>query len=397
MGRSVGTVSRGIRIPIIRRGDNIQEIVVESLLKACKTDSFELKDRDVLGLTESIVARAQGNFAPVNAITSDLKAKYSGKSLGIIFPMLSRNRFSLLLKAIARSTEHLYIQFSYPSDEVGNQLVSVDILDEKGINPWSDCLSEEEFTQTFGPCYHPFTGIDYIDYYRKLVEAEGTICTIIFSNDPRSILAHCKEVLACDIHSRLRTKKKVMEAGAERAYSLDQILAEPINGSGYHAKYGVLGSNKSDEETIKLFPRDCQAVVDGIQKRLFEISGKQIEVMVYGDGAFKDPVGQIWELADPVVSPAYTAGLEGNPNELKIKYLADSKFAELSGENLQTAIVDSIKHKVSGQASAVESLGTTPRRLTDLLGSLCDLTSGSGDKGTPVVHVQGYFDSLASD
>ncbi len=396
MERCVGTVARGIRIPIIRRGDAIEDIVVESLLRAAQTEGFTIRDRDVVGITESVVARAQGNYAAVDAITADLRTKFDGPALGVVFPILSRNRFAIVLKAIARSTPRVALQFSYPADEVGNQLLPPDLLDEHGINPWSDDLTDVRFKELFGSPRHPFTGVDYVDYYRSLVEAEGAACTLLFSNRPQAVLRHARQVLACDIHSRARTKRQLAAAGAERVFTLDQILAAPVNGSGHHPCYGLLGSNKADEETVKLFPRDCQPVVDGIQRRLREKTGRTVEVLVYGDGAFKDPVGHIWELADPVVSPAYTPGLEGSPNELKLKYLADNQFAGLTGHTLQEAIVDRIRAKKENLVGAMEAQGTTPRRLTDLIGSLCDLTSGSGDKGTPVIHIQGYFDNLAS-
>lgn len=396
MERCVGTIARGIRIPIIRKGDAIEEIVVESLLAAAHAEGLVIRDQDVVGITESVVARAQGNYATVDAIAADLRTKFTGPTLGVVFPILSRNRFAPVLKAIARSTRHVVLQFSYPSDEVGNQLVSPDLLDERGINPWTDDLTESRFKELFGTSCHPFTGVDYVAYYRSLIKAEGADCTILFSNRPQTILQHTRHILICDIHSRTRTKRRLVAAGAETLYSLDQILVAPINGSGYHPQYGLLGSNKADEETVKLFPRDCQPVVDGIQRRLKEKTGKTVEVMVYGDGAFKDPIGQIWELADPVVSPAYTPGLEGSPNELKLKYLADNQFVGLAGSKLQDAIVTSIRNKKANLGGAMEAQGTTPRRLTDLIGSLCDLTSGSGDKGTPVVYIQGYFDNLAS-
>ena len=398
MERCVGTVARGIRIPIVRRGDNIEEIVVTSLLKAAQHDGFALRDRDVLGLTESIVARAQGNYAKVDAIAADLRGKFSSDlPIGVVFPILSRNRFALILKAIARSTKHVALLFSYPSDEVGNQLLAPELLEQYNVNPWSDDLDEAQFKKLFGAPRHTFTGVDYLAYYRSLVEGEGAKCTMFFSNRAQTILRKTPQALACDVHSRARTRRALMEAGAERVLALDQILTTSVDGSGYHPSFGVLGSNKADEESVKLFPRDCQPVVDGIQQRLFEATGKTVEVMIYGDGAFKDPVGQIWELADPVVSPAYTKGLEGTPNELKLKYLADNQFAGLSKHELEEAIVKSIRSKKSGLNNAMEAQGTTPRRLTDLVGSLCDLTSGSGDKGTPVVHIQGYFDNLASD
>ena len=397
MGRCIGTVARGIRIPIVRRGADLETMVVDSLLQAAASAGFEIRDRDIVGITESVVARAQGNYAAVDAIATDLRDKFGGEALGAVFPILSRNRFAILLKAMARSTRHVVIQFGFPADEVGNALVTDDQLEAKGVNPWSDTLSESRFRELFGTCCHPFTGVDYVAYYRALVEGEGADCTILFSNDPRSILQHVPRVLACDVHGRERTQRLLAEAGAEKVLGLEDILVKPVNGSGYHPQYGLLGSNKADEENVKLFPRDCQPIVDRIQQLLREKTGKTVEVLVYGDGAFKDPVGRIWELADPVVSPAYTAGLEGRPNELKLKYLADNQFARLSGAELQDAIVARIKTKQADMGDAMEAQGTTPRRLTDLVGSLCDLTSGSGDKGTPVVHIQGYFDNLASE
>lgn len=397
MGRNVGTVARGIRTPIVRKGDPIEEVVVESLLKASETEGFSIRDRDVVGITESIVARAQGNYATVDAIATDLKTKFGGESLGIVFPLLSRNRYAILLKGMARSTKHIILQLSYPADEVGNQLMEQDWLDKHGIDPWTDLLTEDQFRKLFGCYVHPFTGVDYVAYYRLIVESEGAACTILFSNRPETILAHTRNVLACDIHTRERTKRLLLAAGAEIVHGLDEILASPVNGSGYHPEYGLLGSNKATEETVKLFPRDCQPVVDRIQQLLKARTGKTVEVMVYGDGAFKDPVGKIWELADPVVSPAFTSGLTGTPNELKIKYLADNQFAGLDGEALQEAIAKQIREKKEDLIGTMEAQGTTPRRLTDLVGSLCDLTSGSGDKGTPVVHIQGYFDNFAKE
>ncbi len=397
MERLLGTVARGIRTPIVRQGDDVAQIVVDSVLKACTTEGFVIRDRDVVGITESIVARAQGNYATVDAIAADLRVKFGGESLGIVFPILSRNRFAMLLKGIARSTRRLVIQFSYPSDEVGNQLFDPALLDEHSIDPWTDELTESQFAQAFGGAVHPFTGVDYVAYYRSLVEAEGATCTILFSNHPQAILAHTRNVLACDIHTRARTKRLLRAAGANSVYGLDDILASSVDGSGYHPDYGLLGSNKATEETVKLFPRDGQAVVDRVQQVFKEKTGKAVEVLIYGDGAFKDPVGKIWELADPVVSPAYTSGLEGTPNEVKIKYLADNQFAGLTGQALREAIVAQIKAKKEDLTGAMEAQGTTPRRLTDLIGSLCDLVSGSGDKGTPVIYIQGYFDNLATE
>lgn len=395
MNRVVGTVVRGIRTPIVHEGDSIERIVVESLLKAAEVEGFALRDRDVVGVTESVVARAQGNYASVDTIAHDIKNKFRGDTLGVMFPILSRNRFAILLRGIARSMKHIVLMLSYPSDEVGNHLIDLDQLDEKNVNPWTDHLTEESFRQAFGETIHPFTGINYIAYYRSLVEESGASCTILFSNHPKTILSYTKNVLVCDIHTRERTKRQLLAAGAEKVYSLDNILDAPLNGSGYNPEFGLLGSNKATEEKVKLFPRDCQTVVNGIQEELKRRTGKAIEVMIYGDGAFKDPVGKIWELADPVVSPAFSSGLEGTPHEVKIKYLADNKFTGLTGEALEKAITEHIQGKKESLTGAMESQGTTPRRLTDLIGSLCDLTSGSGDKGTPVVYIQGYFDHYA--
>lgn len=395
MERVVGTVVRGIRTPIVHRGDMIEELVVNSVMKAAEIEGFSIRDRDILGITESVVARAQGNYATVDAIASDLKSKFPEDTLGIIFPILSRNRFAILLRGIARSMKHIVLMLSYPSDEVGNHLVDLDQLDEAGINPWTDHLTEKQFREAFGETIHPFTGIDYIQYYRSVIEEEGAACTIVFSNHPKTILTYTNQVLACDIHSRFRTKRQLERAGAVQVQCLDDILSASVDGSGYNPEYGLLGSNKATEETVKLFPRDCQPIVDRIQAMLKEKTGKAVEVMVYGDGAFKDPVGKIWELADPVVSPAYTTGLEGTPNEVKIKYLADNQFSGLTGDALQKAISKHIEEKKADLTGAMEAQGTTPRRLTDLIGSLCDLTSGSGDKGTPVVYIQGYFDHYA--
>ena len=397
MGRCVGTVARGIRTPIVRQGDVIEQVVVDSILKASEAEGFSLRDRDVVGITESVVARAQGNYATVDAIAADLTAKFGGESLGVVFPILSRNRFAVPLKGMARSTRRIVLQFSYPSDEVGNPLIDEDWLDKCGINPWVDELTESQFRQCFGTTLHPFTGVDYVAYYRSLIEAEGACCTMLFSNRPETVLAHTRNVLACDIHTRTRTKRRLTAAGAEKVYGLGDVLSRSVNGSGYHPEYGLLGSNKATEETVKLFPRDCHSVVDRVQRLLEEKTGKRVEVLVYGDGAFKDPVGKIWELADPVVSPGYTSGLAGTPNEVKIKYLADNQFAGLAGDALQAAIVRQIRAKKGDLTGAMEAQGTTPRRLTDLIGSLCDLVSGSGDKGTPVVYIQGYFDSFAED
>ncbi|MFD1851553.1 coenzyme F420-0:L-glutamate ligase [Oceanobacillus bengalensis] len=393
MERVVGTVVRGLRCPIINQGDHIEEIVVDSVLKASEMEGFQINDKDIVTITESIVARAQGNYATIDNIAKDVQSKFGDDTIGVIFPILSRNRFATCLRGIAKGAKKIVIMLSYPSDEVGNHLVDLDQLDEKGVNPWTDVLTEEQFREYFGHNKHTFTGVDYIDYYKSIVEEYGIECEVIFSNNPKSILEHTKSVLACDIHSRLRTKRILKANGAEKVYSLDNILSESIDGSGYNEAYGLLGSNKAKEDSVKLFPRDCQPVVDTIQKMLQEKTGKHVEVMVYGDGAFKDPVGKIWELADPVVSPAYTSGLDGTPNEVKLKYLADNNFADLKGEELKQAISEFINNKEEDLVGAMESQGTTPRQLTDLIGSLSDLTSGSGDKGTPIVYIQGYFDN----
>lgn len=393
MERLVGTVSRGVRAPIIRMGDDIVDIVVNSVLDAAKSENFEINDKDVVAVTEAIVARAQGNYAKVDHIAADIKAKYGDDTIGVIFPILSRNRFSMCLKGFARGAKKIVLMLSYPSDEVGNHLVDLDLLDEKGINPWTDVLTEEKYRELFGYRKHTFTGVDYIDYYKELISNEGCEVEIILANDCRAILNYTKSVLCCDIHSRNRSKRLLKAAGAKKVFSLDNILSASVEGSGYNENYGLLGSNKATEESIKLFPRDCQPVVDNIQKSIKEKTGKNIEVMIYGDGAFKDPVGKIWELADPVVSPAYTKGLEGQPNEVKLKYLADNDFSHLNGEELKKAISDYIRSKDEDLVGQMVSQGTTPRRLTDLIGSLCDLTSGSGDKGTPIVLVQAYFDN----
>jgi F420-0:gamma-glutamyl ligase len=397
MSRMVGTVSRGIRAPIIRQGDDLVEIVTNSVLEAAADDGFEIRDRDVVAMTEAIVARAQGNYATVEDIAQDVRAKLGGETIGVIFPILSRNRFAICLRGIAKGAKKVVLMLSYPSDEVGNHLLSLDKLDEKGINPYSDVLTLEKYRQLFGYEKHPFTGVDYVEYYETLIRESGAEAEIIFANDPRAVLPYTKNVLCCDIHTRQRTKRLLKAAGAERVFGLDEILTAPVNGSGYNAQYGLLGTNKATEEQVKLFPRDCGELVAEIQKRLLEKTGKHVEVMVYGDGAFKDPVGKIWELADPVVSPAYTAGLEGTPNELKLKYLADNDFADLSGEALKEAIKEQIHKKDDNLVGKMASEGTTPRRLTDLIGSLCDLTSGSGDKGTPIVYIQGYFDNYTAE
>ena len=397
MSRMVGTVSRGVRAPIIRKGDDIVEIVVNSVLEASADDGFEIRNRDIIALTEAVVARAQGNYASVDNIADDVKAKLGGETVGVIFPILSRNRFAICLRGIAKGAKKIVLLLSYPSDEVGNHLVSIDKLDEKGVNPYSDVLDLKTYRELFGYEKHPFTGVDYVEYYEGLIRECGADVEIVFANDPRKILNYTKNVINCDIHTRARTKRLLKAAGAERVFGLDEILNAPVNGSGFNADYGLLGSNKATEDEVKLFPRDCQPVVDAIQSKLLEKTGKLVEVMVYGDGAFKDPIGKIWELADPVVSPAYTPGLEGTPNELKLKYLADNDFAGLSGEELKAAIKTKIQEKDGNLVGKMASEGTTPRRLTDLIGSLCDLTSGSGDKGTPFVYIQGYFDNYTTE
>jgi len=396
MERKVGTISRGIRCPIIRQGDNLSKIVVESVLDAAKSEGFELRDRDVISITESIVARAQGNYASVEAISKDVRQKLGGETIGVIFPILSRNRFAICLKGIAMGAKKVVLMLSYPSDEVGNELVSLDALDEAGINPYSDVLTLERYRELFGDNKHPFTGVDYVEYYGQLIKDAGAEVEIIFANQAKTILNYADCIVNCDIHTRARTKRILLANGAKAVCGLDDILNESIDGNGYNKLYGLLGSNKSTEDTIKLFPRECNDLVEDIQKQILAATGKYVEVMVYGDGAFKDPQGKIWELADPVVSPAYTQGLEGTPNELKLKYLADNDFKDLSGEALKEAISNSIKQKNDNLVGNMASQGTTPRRLTDLIGSLCDLTSGSGDKGTPVVLVQGYFDNFTS-
>ena len=398
MSRMLGTVSMGVRAPIIREGDDLAKIVTGSILEAIKEDGLTPHDRDIVAMTESIVARAQGNYCGIDDIAADVRAKFGGETVGVIFPILSRNRFSICLRGIAKGCKKVIIMLSYPSDEVGNHLIDLDSLDEKGINPYSDVLTEAKFRELFGYVKHPFTGVDYIEYYTQLITECGAEAEVILANDPRAILKFTKNVLNCDIHTRERTKRLLWAAGAEKVFGMDDIMRESINGSGYNARYGLLGSNKATEDSIKLFPRDCQDLVEDIQKQLLEATGKKMEVMVYGDGAFKDPVGKIWELADPVVSPAYTAGLEGTPNELKLKYLADNAFADLSGDALKEAIKDQIQQKDgSSLVGNMAAQGTTPRRLTDLIGSLCDLTSGSGDKGTPVIYIQGYFDNYTNE
>jgi hypothetical protein len=398
MSRMVGTVSRGIRAPIIRSGDDLTRIVTRSVLDAAADAGFAVRDRDVIAVTEAIVARSQGNYATVDHIAADIRAKLGGGTVGVIFPILSRNRFSVCLRGIAKGCKKVVLMLSYPSDEVGNHLVSLDAIDSAGVNPYSDVLTLERYRALFGYEKHPFTGVDYVEFYENLIKDCGTEVEVIFANDPRAILPYAKKVLSCDIHSRARTKRLLTAAGAETALGLDDIMTAPVDGSGCNETYGLLGSNKATEDSVKLFPRPCQDLVECIQAKMLQETGKHVEVMVYGDGAFKDPVGKIWELADPVVSPAYTAGLEGTPNELKLKYLADNDFAGLSGEALRDAIKDKIKAKDgSSLVGSMAAQGTTPRRLTDLIGSLCDLTSGSGDKGTPIVYIQGYFDNYTTD
>ena len=396
MERMIGTVSRGVRAPIIREGDDIVKIVTDSVL-AASNGGADLRDRDVVAVTEAVVARAQGNYVGVEDIAADIRSKFPSGEFGVVFPILSRNRFAICLRGIAKGAKKIWLQLSYPSDEVGNHLISLDDLDAAGVNPYSDVLTEARYRELFGYKKHRFTGVDYVEYYKNLVEEAGAEFEIFFANDVRAILKYTKNVLACDIHSRERSKRLLKAAGAEIALNLSDIMTAPVNGSGYNENYGLYGSNKATEDTIKLFPRDCQPVVEGIAANLRKASGKQVEAMIYGDGAFKDPVGKIWELADPVVSPAYTAGLEGQPNELKLKYLADNDFAQLFGDALKEAIKDSIRNKDADLVGNMASQGTTPRRLTDLIGSLCDLTSGSGDKGTPIIWISGYFDNLTAE
>ena len=396
MERKVGTISRGIRCPIIREGDPLGDIVVKSVLDAGESEGFSLRDRDVIAVTESVVARSQGNYASVEAIAEDVRKKLGGKTIGVIFPILSRNRFAVCLKGIAKGAEKVVLMLSYPSDEVGNELVSLDKLDEAGVNPYSDVLTLEQYRKLFGENKHPFTGVDYVAYYSEIIRKTGAQVEVIFANNPKEILSYADCVLCCDIHSRERTKRILRQAGAKAVCGLDDILTAPVEGSGCNERYGLLGSNKSTEDTVKLFPRDCKNLVEEIQDKVLKATGKCVEVMVYGDGAFKDPVGKIWELADPCVSVAHTPALEGTPNEVKLKYLADNDFRELSGEALKEAISKRIKEKGENLVGDMASQGTTPRRLTDLIGSLCDLTSGSGDKGTPVILVQGYFDNFTN-
>jgi len=398
MSRMLGTVSMGIRAPIIRANDDLVQIVPNCILDAMKYDGLAPRDRDIVAITETIVAKSQGNYATVDEIAQDVRTKLGGETIGVIFPILSRNRFAICLRGIAKGCKKIYLMLSYPSDEVGNHLIDWDVMQAHNVDPYRDILNEKQYREYFGYVKHPFTGVDYVEYYSSLIRECGAEVEVIFANDPKAILSYTKNVLTCDIHTRARTKQMLKAAGAERVYGLDDIMNAPINGSGYNARYGLLGTNKSTEDRVKLFPRECQDLVEAIQARLLELTGKHIEVMVYGDGAFKDPVGKIWELADPVVSPAYTPGLEGTPNELKLKYLADNDYAELSGEALRDAIRARIQEKDgSSLVGNMVSQGTTPRRLTDLIGSLCDLTSGSGDKGTPIVYIQGYFDNYTTE
>lgn len=393
--RTVGTVVRGIRAPIIRKGDDLVKIVIDSLMSCAESEGISLRDKDIVTITESVLARSQGNYAGVGDIAKDLGSKLSSDTLGLTFPILSRNRFSVLLRGIAMGVKKIYLQLSYPGDEVGNRLFDEALLDDMGVNPWSNVLTEGSYREKFGHCTHPFTGVDYVEYYRQIIEDAGCQVEFIFSNDVRTILDYTKTVLCCDIHSRQRSKRLLEAAGAEKVLTLDELLISPVDGSGYNERYGLLGSNKATEDSVKLFPRESQAFVELVQKGLFEKTGRNIEVMVYGDGAFKDPVGGIWELADPVVSPGFTSGLSGTPNELKLKYLADNELSGLSGKELENAMRERIRQKDADLTNSMQSQGTTPRRLTDLIGSLSDLTSGSGDKGTPIILIQGYFDSFA--
>ena len=395
MERLIGPVSRGIRAPIIREGDDLAAIVVDSVVNALESENIAIGEKDVIAVTEAVLGRAQGNYATVDNVAADMRAKFGTGTVGVIFPILSRNRFSILLRGIAKGADKIVLMLSYPSDEVGNHLMDMDLLDEKGVDPWHDILTEAQFREKFGKVIHPFTGVDYVEYYGNLIREAGAEVEIIFANRATDILKYTKKVLACDIHTRKRTKRLLKAAGAEIVLGLDGLLTAPVDGSGFNPDYGLLGSNKATEERIKLFPRDCQAFVEDVQARMLERTGKKVEVMVYGDGAFKDPVGKIWELADPVVSPGYTDGLVGQPNEVKLKYLADNQFANLKGDELKAAISDFIRKKDADLVGQMVSQGTTPRRLTDLIGSLCDLTSGSGDKGTPIIYIQGYFDNYA--
>ena len=396
MSKTVGTISRGIRTPIIRGGDDLVEIIADSVLAAAEEEKFEIQERDIIAATEAIVARAQNNYATIDNIATDVKNKFSSDTVGVIFPILSRNRFAICLRGIAKGVKKVVLMLSYPSDEVGNELISIDKLEEKNVNPYTDVLTVEKYRELFGENKHLFTGVDYVDYYSQIIKESGAEVEIVFSNNPRTILDYTKDVLVCDIHTRARTKRVLKENGGNVILGLDDIMTSSINGSGFNEQYGLLGANKATEDKIKLFPRDCKEFVTKLQDEMLKRTGKKVEVMVYGDGAFKDPVGKIWELADPVVSPAYTEGLEGTPNEVKLKYLADNNFANLEGEELREAIKDYIKNKDADLFGTMESQGTTPRRLTDLIGSLCDLTSGSGDKGTPVVFIQGYFNNYTN-
>ena len=397
MSRMIGTISRGVRAPIIKQGDDIVDIVVSSVLEASKEDGIPFHDRDIVAMTEAVGARAQGNYASVDNIAKDVNTKFGGGTVGVIFPILSRNRFAICLRGIAKGVKKVVLMLSYPSDEVGNHLISLDAVDEKGVDPYADVLTLEKYRELFGYEKHTFTGVDYVEYYESLIRECGAEVEVIFANNPKAILNYTKNVLCCDIHTRQRTKRILKNAGGEIILGLDDIMNAPVDGSGCNESYGLLGSNKATEDSVKLFPRNCQPVVEAIQAKLFEATGKKVEVMVYGDGAFKDPVGKIWELADPVVAPAYTKGLEGTPNELKLKYLADNDFADLSGDALKEAIKQKIVEKDDNLVGQMVSEGTTPRRLTDLIGSLCDLTSGSGDKGTPIIWIQGYFDNSTTE
>ena len=391
--RLVGTVSRGLRAPIIKEGADLEKIVTDTVLNAAAAGEFEIRDKDIIAVTESVVARSQGNYATTDQLAADVRNKMGSGAIGVIFPILSRNRFAICLRGIAKGADKIVLMLSYPSDEVGNHLIDIDALDEKGIDPYMDVLTQDEFESMFGKSRHPFTGMDYINYYKDLIKEEGTDCEIILGNDPRRILDYTLKVLTCDIHTRERSKKILKAAGAEVVLGMDDLLTESVDGSGFNTRFGILGSNKATENTIKLFPNDCTPFVEKIQANIKDATGKDVEVMVYGDGAFKDPVGKIWELADPVVSPGYTKGLEGTPNEVKLKYLADNDFADLQGDELKAAISDYIRNKDADLGDSMVAQGTTPRRLTDLIGSLCDLTSGSGDKGTPIIYIQGYFDN----
>ena len=391
--RLVGTVSRGLRAPIIKEGADLEKIVTDTVLNAAAAGEFEIRDKDIIAVTESVVARSQGNYATTDQLAADVRNKMGSGTIGVIFPILSRNRFAICLRGIAKGADKIVLMLSYPSDEVGNHLIDIDALDEKGIDPYMDVLTQDEFESMFGKSRHPFTGMDYINYYKDLIKEEGTDCEIILGNDPRRILDYTLKVLTCDIHTRERSKKILKAAGAEVVLGMDDLLTESVDGSGFNTRFGILGSNKATENTIKLFPNDCTPFVEKIQANIKDATGKDVEVMVYGDGAFKDPVGKIWELADPVVSPGYTKGLEGTPNEVKLKYLADNDFADLQGDELKAAISDYIRNKDADLGDSMVAQGTTPRRLTDLIGSLCDLTSGSGDKGTPIIYIQGYFDN----